>query len=58
MTFEEFKSTINLIESATPSEGWEWGTVITLLGDVVLKLDHVEKQVDDAVDRISGALDK
>ena len=58
MTFEEYKQTINLIESCKPVDDWPFDRMITLLGDVVLELDHVEKQVDDAVDRISGALDK
>lgn len=58
MNFKEYKSTINLIESCTPVDGWSFDRMITLLEDVVLKLDHVEKQVDDAVDRINESLDK
>lgn len=58
MTFTEFKNTINLIESCKPVDEWSFDRIITLLEDVVLKFDHVEKQVDDAVDRITEKLDK
>jgi hypothetical protein len=54
MTWDEYKQTINMIESCKPVDEWPFDRMITLLGDVVLKLD----QVDDAVDRISEALDK
>ena len=58
MNFDDYKRTINSVASCKPVEGWDFARMITLLEDVVLKLDHVEKQVDDAVDRITEALDE
>ncbi len=58
MNFNDFKRTINQVESCKCCDGWSFDRMITLLEDVVLKFDHVEKQVDDAVDRISEVLDK
>lgn len=57
MDFKEFKNTINLIGSCDPVEGWDFNRMITLLENVVLKLDDIEKHVDEGVDRITEKLD-
>lgn len=57
MDFKEYKSTINQIESCEPCEGWTFDRMVTLLENVVLKLDDIEKHVDEGVDRITEKLD-
>lgn len=56
MNFTEYKSTINCIESCEPCEGWNFDRMLTLLNNVVLKLDALEAHVDDGLDKIDSKL--
>lgn len=53
MNFTEYKNTINQVASCKPVDGWSFERMITLLDDVVLKCDEIEKHVDEGVDRLN-----
>lgn len=58
MNFQEYKHLIDITASATLAEGWDFDRMITLLQNVVLDLDKIQKHVDDGVGKITDILDK
>ena len=43
MTWNEFKNTINMIESADELQGWEFDRFLTTLQNVTLDIDAVNE---------------
>lgn len=58
MTFKEFKTNINIIESADELQGWEFDRFLTTLQNVVLDLDKIQSHINNGIDRINDILDK
>lgn len=58
MTFNEFKSDINIIESCEPKSGWNFEQILSLLENVVVDLDKIDCHVTEGVDRIIDKLDQ
>ncbi len=56
MDFKSYKSTINRIESCDPVEGWDFTRMLTLLENVVIKFEVIERHVDEGVSKITEKL--
>lgn len=56
MNFTEYKHLIDITASAEPVDGWDFDRMITLLQNVVLDLDKIQKHVDDGVDNITKTI--
>ena len=56
MTFKEFQSNIDTIESADELQGWEFDRILTTLQNVVINLDKIQKHVDDGIDNITKTI--
>lgn len=58
MNFADYKSNINIIADCKPVDGWDFERILTLLKDIVLDLDAIQKHTDDGIDKINDVLDK
>lgn len=58
MNFKEYKSTINTISDCKPVDGWDFERILTLLKDIVLDLDAIQKHTDDGITKINSVIDK